>query len=126
MERIFVCASLVFVLVACGSTMDPDDPQYEEPPTFLREEIHERISNIPYLTDEKLYDNLRRLVYIGEPAIPQLLDGLETGNARTRGSCAYVLGLIRDRRTIPPLKEALEDPVPSVRYEAEHASGALR
>jgi HEAT repeat protein len=66
-----------------------------------------------------------RLAYIGEPAVPYLVEGLEEMNARTRGSCAYVLGLLKDRRTIGPLQPLLEDPVKEVRYEAAVALGNM-
>jgi hypothetical protein len=123
MARFLIASSLVLVAVACGST--DEDPYFDEPPTFLKEEISERIAQIQYLSDEKLMENLNRLTYIGEPAIPQLLQGLQHDQPRTRGSCAFVLGRIRDRRTVKPMKEALDDPVTSVRYEVATALGQI-
>ncbi|MHC4473225.1 MAG: HEAT repeat domain-containing protein [Planctomycetota bacterium] len=124
MARLLIGGLLVLLLSACSTTQEEEIP-FSDPPTFLKEEVRERIASIPYLSEEKLYDNLMRLVYIGEPAIAQVLEGIEEEDPRTRGSCAFVLGLIRDRRTIRPLEDALDDPVASVRYEVATALGQL-
>jgi hypothetical protein len=121
MSRIVIVgllASLAFGCATSGKDNRPvTDGEYIEAPRFLREEIENRVAALPYQTEEQLYSNLIRLAYIGEPAIPYLLEGLEAEPARTRSSCAYVLGLVKDRRTIPALREAVDDPVPEVRYE---------
>jgi hypothetical protein len=64
----------------------------------------------------------RRLAAEGEPAVPALLEALRSPDPTTRGHAAYVLGAVRDRRTLPAIAEASADPVPFVRYEA---AGAL-
>lgn len=122
MHRKMLVVLLGLAAVACVTVGEEDkkpamNGEYVAAPTFLKKEIEERVAALPYQTEQQLYDNLIRLAYIGEPAIPYLLDGLDDENARTRSSCAYVLGLMRDRRTIAPLTEHLEDPVPEVRYE---------
>ena len=117
---------LVSVIVSCGSSPKGEGvDSISEPGTFLKAEIQERIAAIPYQTEQVLYDNLLRLSYIGEPAIPFLVDALSDRDPRTRGSCAFVLGHIRDRRTIPALRKALDDPINSVRYEAAVALGNI-
>ena len=108
----------------CGSTR-PGGGEYLEAPTFLAQELEERIAAIPYQTEEELVGNLKRLAYIGEPAVPYLLEALKEGDYRTRGNVAWVLGIMRDRRTIPELRDALDDSVASVRYEVATALGSL-
>jgi HEAT repeat protein len=63
----------------------------------------------------------RRLAAEGEPAVPALLDALRSSDATSRGHAAYVLGAMKDRRTLPALAAAAEDPVPVVRDEAAAA-----
>jgi HEAT repeat protein len=132
MARWLIGAVICFALTGC-TTMTPEDEQNEAesdpmdaafekefpntPPTFLGDEIKQRVAALEYQSEEQLYSNLQRLVYIGEPAIPHILRGLESDSPRTRGSCAYILGLLRDRRTIKYLKQELDDPVAAVRYE---------
>jgi len=117
MPRTILLAGVAAVLFACAGSGGIDYEEYAEAPTFLRQEIEERIKALPYQSGENLLSNIRRLTYIGEPAIPFLLDALEEGEVRARCSAAYVLGLIRDRRTIEPLRDALTDDSPVVRYE---------
>jgi hypothetical protein len=64
----------------------------------------------------------KAIVSRGEAAIPLLLEGLRGPEPRLRGASAYLLGVLKDRRTVPALETATADPVPSVRYEA---AGAL-
>lgn len=123
MKGVLPFALVAAVLAGCGDRLglDSEDQEYLEAPAFLRVEIEERIAALEYQTEEDLYQNIIRLIYIGEPAIPYLTDGLGHQAVRVRGSCAYALGILRDRRTIDPLREALEDPVGLVRYEAATA-----
>jgi HEAT repeat protein len=120
MNRVILIGCALVVVGACASTTtgtSTDFEEYMEPPTFLKAEIEERIASLQYQSGDKLVMNTSRLAYIGEPAVPYLLAALESGEPRTRGSCAYVLGLIGDRRTIVPLREALKDSNAAVRYE---------
>ncbi len=120
-RHLVVLAALL--AAACGTFGDPPatGPEYTEAPKFLREEIVQRIDAVEYQSGQELVRNLNRLVYIGEPAIPFLLDGLEHESARTRGSCAWVLGMLRDRRTMDALAERFNDEAHFVRYEAAAA-----
>jgi HEAT repeat protein len=68
----------------------------------------------------------RALAAEGEPAVPPLLEALRAPHAPTRGHAAYVLGAMKDRRTVPALSAALSDPVPVVRYEVASALLELR
>ena len=62
----------------------------------------------------------------GEAAVPPLLAALRSDNAQRRGQAAYLLGFTKDRRTVPALAEAANDPVPAVRYEVAGALLELR
>jgi HEAT repeat protein len=121
-SRLVTCALILTIGAGCVTTYESepttkDEGEYETAAGFLEEEINNRIYNLQYQADAELYQNMKRLAYIGEPAIPFLLKALDHPSPRTRGSVAFVLGLIRDRRTIPELAEHLDDPVPAVRYE---------
>lgn len=120
--RIIAVALTLFVASGCMNTTltepEKQDPgEYERAASFLEEEIKDRIYNLQYQADAELYQNMKRLAYIGEPAIPFLLEALDNPSPRTRGSCAFILGLIRDRRTIPDLVKHLDDDMALVRYE---------
>jgi HEAT repeat protein len=114
-------------LAGCGITdqKDPAERDFSEATGFLREEIVQRLDALQYQSGPELITNVNRLAYIGEPAIPFLLAGLTHTSARTRSSCAFVLGNLRDRRTIPALRERLADSVLLVRYEAATALCAM-
>jgi HEAT repeat protein len=121
-SRLIAVALTLVVTAGCVTTYTTDvgkeDPgEYERAPRFLEEEIQTRIYNLQYQADAELYQNMKRLAYIGEPAIPYLIDALDHESPRARGSVAFTLGLIRDRRTIPDLVKHLDDEVPVVRYE---------
>jgi HEAT repeat protein len=121
-SRLFAVAMVAVLFTGCMTVTTLENPKddpgkYEKAAGFLEEEIRDRIYNMQYQADAELYQNMKRLAYIGEPAIPFLLEGLDDSSPRTRGSVAFVLGLIRDRRTIPDLIEHLDDDVAPVRYE---------
>lgn len=109
----------VFVLsgLVSGCTSMAKRPAYLEAGPALQREIDDRVANIQYLRGRELVSNLRRLIWIGEPAIPTLLDAVGNADPKTRGSAAYVLGEIRDPRVVEELRDALGDRVPEVRYE---------
>jgi hypothetical protein len=122
-----VIALLVVVGLGCAGNDDrPGIDTYVKPGTLLEKEIKSRIDSFEYSAGVRLVQSQQRLAQIGEPAIPYLLDGLRHPSALTRGSCAYVLGLIRDLRTIPDLERvARKDDVAGVRYEAAASLVAL-
>jgi hypothetical protein len=126
MNRAALIGFLLLPLLGCQSDQDSVDlDEYPEPSTFLRQEIEDRMAALAYQTDAELYENMIRIAYIGEIAVPFLVKGLEEPNVRVRGSSAYILGLMQDRRTIPALRVALEDPKREVRYEAATALGNM-
>jgi HEAT repeat protein len=84
---------------------------------LLQEEIDTLIRDLPHMHGPELFGAMTRLITIGEPAIPSLLEALHGENPKRRSTVAYVLGEIRDRRVIPQMQEALQDEVAEVRYE---------
>ncbi len=127
MKRAFVAVVLLSIVTASceNSSHTVDLSKYPEPSAFLKQEIEDRIAALRYQTEGQLYENMMRLAYIGEVAVPYLVKGLDDEHVRVRGSCAYVLGLMGDRRTIPALMTALEDPSDEVRYEAATGLGNM-
>ncbi len=117
---------LCLITAACeSSTRTVDLSEYPEPSAFLRQEIEDRMAALRYQTEGQLYENMMRLAYIGETAVPFLIKGLDDQHVRVRSSSAYILGLMSDRRTIPALLPVLHDPSDVVRYEAATALGSM-
>lgn len=85
---------------------------------ILRTEIERRVAEIPYMHGVELVSNLERLASIGEPAAPHLVKALDAPEWLTRASAAWTLGVMGDRRNIPPLRDLLDDRVPAVRYQS--------
>ncbi len=126
MNRALFASLVLLVFAGCQNDKNSVDvSEYPEPTTFLRQEIEDRMAALAYQTESQLYQNMIRLAYVGEPAVPFLLEGLESEHVRVRGSSAYILGLMGDRRTIPALRNALEDERDVVRYEAATALGNM-
>jgi HEAT repeat protein len=65
----------------------------------------------------------RRLVQLGDTAVPALVNGLQDPRERVRWEAAKALGEIRDPAAAPALVAALEDEEPAVRWLA--ASGLI-
>jgi hypothetical protein len=53
--------------------------------------------------------------------LPGVIALLRHENPTIRGDAAYVLGILKDRRAVGPLKEGLEDPNPAVRQGMKDA-----
>jgi HEAT repeat protein len=109
-------AVLAASLVSCAS-LSSKDPDYVKANPLLEEEIETLIRDLPHMHGPELLAAMSRLVTIGEPAIPYLVDALDADPAKTRAGVAFVLGEMRDRRVIPALRDALDDDTPEVRYE---------
>jgi hypothetical protein len=109
-------AALLFVLQACSSTKSTESP-YAQPNLLMGSEITKRIEQVPYQHRDELLQNLVWLVQQGEQAIPATLDGLRSQEPKVRSSCAWVLGRLHDRRTIPDLQAAMKDNEIGVRLE---------
>jgi len=90
-----------------------------------REELRALVARLGTVGAEELLgmDGLgTQILARGEAAIPPLLDAMASPEPRVRGQAAYLVGVLKDRRTLPPLAALAEsDPVASVRYEAAAA-----
>lgn len=111
-------ASVLFAFAACSSTSPSttEDP-YIKPNSLMAGEIVSRVQQIPFQHREELWQNLVWLTDAGEQVIPTVLEGLKHENAKVRSSCAWVLGQLHDRRTIPALRAVAKDSEASVRTE---------
>lgn len=89
----------------------------------VRDEIDALVAELAAARGEKIVEVGMRLVGRGEPAVPALRKALVADDPALRANAAWLLGVMKDRRTIPDLQHAAEvDDVPTVRYEA---AGAL-
>ena len=113
-------SALLLVVGGCASTSN-EDSSYSQPNSLMAEEIESRVKQIPFQHREELLDNLKWLVQTGETTIPTLLRGLSHESPKVRSNCAWALGMIRDRRTIPQLQRASKDSNESVRLEIARA-----
>jgi hypothetical protein len=111
-------SSLVLLGVAACATTSGTETPFAQPNAIMRAEIEHRVSQIPYQHREELFNNLLWLAQTGEQAIPSLLTGLGSGEAKVRSNCAWVLGRIGDRRVIPYLQNVANDAHEFVRLEA--------
>ena len=114
--RIAATAVIAFLTLTACSTTEPASP-YQQPNALMGSEISQRIDQIPFQHREELVQNLLWLAQTGEQAIPALLDGLGHEHAKVRSSCCWVLGRMRDRRTVPQLQRLTTDTELSVRME---------
>jgi HEAT repeat protein len=62
-----------------------------------------------------------RLIEIGRPAVPALIEALQSPSEHVRWEAAKALVDIRDGRAAPALVRILEDPEPAVRWLAAEA-----
>ena len=115
--RIAATAVIAFLTLTACSTTEPASP-YQQPNALMGSEISQRIDQIPFQHREELVQNLLWLAQTGEQAIPALLEGLGHDHAKVRSSCCWVLGRMRDRRTVPQLQRLTTDAELSVRMEA--------
>jgi hypothetical protein len=120
--RSLVLPSIALLAVAgCGSGPARTESPFAAPNQLMGEEIRNRIASIPYQHRSELFDNLLWLSQTGEPAIPALLESLSNNEPKVRANCAYVLGRIGDRRTIPNLNALAKDRHEVVRMEVARA-----
>ncbi len=112
-------AIALFALAACStsSTTQSTESPFTQPNSLMSGEISQRVEQIPFQHREELVQNLIWLTEAGEQVIPSVLNGLRHENPKVRSSCAWVLGRLRDRRTIPALRAAAPDREVSVRCE---------
>lgn len=110
-------ATLLFALASCSTTEHTVSP-YQQPNELMSTEINQRIDQIPFQHREELVQNLLWLSQTGEQTIPALLRGLQHENPKVRSSCCWVLGRLRDRRTVENLRGLVDDSETSVGLEA--------
>jgi hypothetical protein len=114
----FATPVLCLGLVACATTSTGEDSTFMKPNDLMGREIEDRITQIPFQHREELFNNLLWLAQTGEQAIPGLLEGLRHENPKVRSNCIWVLGRMRDRRTMGAMQPLTKDPVETVRLEA--------
>ncbi len=86
------------------------------------DDLIEKLSN----PSEEVRDNAaEKLVEIGEPAVPALIDALKNENNLVRGGAAEALGCICDASAVPELIETLKDEDKLVREVAAWALGII-
>ena len=90
--------ALLSLLGACASTENHSESPYQQPNSLMKDEIHQRVEQIPYQHRDELLQNLLWLAQSGEQSIPELLTGLRHENPKVRSSAAWVLGRIREMR----------------------------
>src|SRR5262245_34496128 len=108
---------LLLAFGGCGLFSSNEDAGYEKPNSLMADEIETRVQQIPFQHREELLQNLLWLSQTGESTIPTLLRGLQNENPKVRSSCAWVLGRIHDRRTVPQLQAIAQDRNETVRLE---------
>jgi len=112
-------------------TVSKDDSgQQESKPTPARNDGAG--GNVPDLLNDLAKGDItarrqarERLMSIGEPALPELLEGLARGEFQLRWEIAKTLGEMRLPGSIPALIEALEDDEQDVRWLAAVALAKL-
>ena len=115
--RILAIGAALLALASCTTTSTESSSPFQQPNSLMAGEISRRVEQIPYQHREELLQNLVWLANTGEQTIPSLLTGLQHENPKVRSSCAWVLGQLKDRRTIPNLQEAMRDSEPAVKME---------
>lgn len=115
--RIAVISALLLLLPSCSTTDTASESPFQQPNSLMSGEISRRIEQIPYQHREELLQNLLWLAQTGEQTIPALLQSLHHDNAKVRSSAVWVLGRLRDRRTVPHLQSLMQDSDQTVRTE---------
>ena len=118
--RIAATVATVLIAFAACSTTGTVSP-YQQPNELMGNEINQRIAQIPFQHRQELLQNLLWLAQTGEQTIPALLEGLRDENPKVRSSCCWVLGRMRDRRTVQDLQPLTSDQETSVRMEASRS-----
>jgi hypothetical protein len=103
---------------------EPDRPFREASPVERRR-IEDLLARIPGAPADERVEIDRAIARHGPCAVPVLVDALRAPDERVRAAAAYLLGVLRDRRTVPALLAATEDPAATVRFEAAGALATL-
>jgi HEAT repeat protein len=99
----------------------PPDRAYDPGTQRMRAEADRLIATIPGASEATRLEIARKLMALGEPATPALMEALHNPDPDTRSLSAFILGFRNDRRTIPELRQATQDPVTYVALEAAAA-----
>ncbi len=101
------------------------DRPYRAGTAAEREELRALVGRLGAVRAQELLDADglgTQILAHGETAIPALLEAVASPEPRKRAPAAYLLGVLKDRRTLPTLAALAEgDPVAAVRYEAAAA-----
>jgi hypothetical protein len=116
--RIAAASVTLFLFLQACSTTTAEGEGFDKPNSLVAQEIERRVEQIPFQHRDELFENLVWMVQNGEQAVPAMVEGLRHDDAKVRSSCAWVLGRLRDRRTIPALQQAMNDGESGVRLEA--------
>jgi HEAT repeat protein len=116
-------AALALVALPLGCASDPFEAYPANP--VIQREVAEIVKRVRSETGPGLYDDLKRLVAYDVFAVRQVCELAEDDNARLRSNALFVLAQVRDdnqpdvmKKVDRVLRDALEDPEASVRYEA--------
>lgn len=105
-------------------TIPKDRPYYKATPQ-IQQDIHDLMSRVPAARPDEFNILARKIAVYGEPAVPVLVGTLrEQREERVHIMAAYVLGMLKDPRSLSALHEATFHPSESVRFEA--ATSMLR
>lgn len=103
----------------------PKDRAFYMATPQIQQDIHELLSRVPSATPREWGSLARKLSLYGEPAVPPLVASLrEQSGERIHIMAAFVLGMIKDPRSLTALNEARFNPSERVRFEA--ATSMLR
>jgi len=115
--------------LVCKSVKKKEMPQKGKKPEEIEKEINRLIRELTKYDcmeysrerEEELNEVVDKLVSIGKPAVPQLIEKLNRPDALSCWYAVDALGKIGDNRAIKPLVDALED-----REFGENAKEALK
>jgi hypothetical protein len=99
----------------------PGDRPFQEPTPSERARLEALLGRVSAAGADERLEIGRTIARCGPVAVPVLLAALRREDPAVRAHAAYLLGVMRDRRTAEALAEAARDPVPQVRYEASAA-----
>ncbi|MDJ0521996.1 MAG: HEAT repeat domain-containing protein [Planctomycetota bacterium] len=97
-----------------------DRPYYRGTPR-MQQDIRDLMGRVPNASHRQWADIARKLTAFGEPAVPQLIANLNSCDTEVQLMSAYVLGMIKDPRSLDALQRATVGRMPAVRYEAATA-----
>jgi len=136
--RLLFAVMAAFFLAACASSRQDDEARsantpeldlskdFPEPNSPLaKARLEKRMADIRYQRGVTLIANLERIAGYGTVAVPYAIEGLKSDDPMTRMGSSWILGRVGNTGAIPALEEALDDPVPFVRYEVASQLGNL-